>query len=179
MARTIRVYKASNGDWVAKRDGASKAAGRFATQKDAYLYARGIALNQGLTITVYYPTGGIKAVINPKNRAEEESNCFITTSCVKYFGLKDDCYELETLRNFRDSYLLKSIEGKKLVQEYYSVAPLMVQKLSSHKKKNALYKEVFGQIKIACQAIENENFEEATSVYKNAVSRLFFHLKTV
>lgn len=179
MARTIRVYKASNGDWVTKRDGATKASGRFATQKEAYLSARSIALNQGLTITVYYPTGGIKAVINPKNRAEEESNCFITTSCVKYFGLEDDCYELQTLRKFRDTYLLNSIEGKKLVQEYYLIAPLMVQKLRTHKKKNILYKEMFEQVKIACQAIENKNFDKATSIYKDAVSRLFFHLKAV
>lgn len=27
MAKTIRVYKASNGDWVVKRDGATKASG--------------------------------------------------------------------------------------------------------------------------------------------------------
>ena len=34
--------------------------------KKAYLNARGKALNNGLSITVYSPNGEIKAVINPK-----------------------------------------------------------------------------------------------------------------
>ena len=70
MANTIRVYKTA-GKWLAKRDGAQRASGRYPTQKDAYIAAREIALNNGLTITVYYPTGGIKAVINPRNANEE------------------------------------------------------------------------------------------------------------
>ena len=176
--KTIRIYR--DGEvWVAKKDGTTKASAIRNTQKEAYLAARNIALNQGLTITVYYPTGGIKAVINPKNRSEEESNCFITTSCVKYYELNDDCYELTTLRKFRDEYLLKSADGKKLVQQYYSVAPLLVEKLEKDQNRKDLYQEIFQQIKIACEAIEDKELERAKNIYKRAVSRLFYHLKTV
>lgn len=170
MANTIRVYK-SGGEWLAKRDGASR--GRyFATQKEAYVYAREVALNNGLTVTVYYPTGGIKAVINPKNR-DEESNCFITTACVKYYGLKDDCYELQTLRHFRDSYLLKSDKGKRMVSKYYQVAPAIVKCLEADEKKKVIFTELFLQIKLACNAIEQEDFEKATAIYKSAVANLY------
>jgi len=173
MANTIRVYK-TGGKWLAKRDGATK--GRyFATQKEAYLFAREVALNNGLTITVYYPTGGIKAVINPKNR-EEESNCFITTACVKYYGLKDDCYELQTLRHFRDTYLLKSSEGKRMVSKYYQVAPALVKCLEADKRKKVLFTEIFLQIKSACKAIEKGNFEMATTIYESAVTNLYHKL---
>ena len=174
---TIRVYK-SGGVWVAKRDGAGK--GRhYDTQKDAYLYAREVALNNGLTITVYYPNGGIKAVINPKNRGEEESNCFITTSCVKYFGLKDNCYELETLRKFRDNYLLKSGEGRELVNQYYEHAPALVKQLESAPNKKQLFKSVFSDIQESCRAIEENNYEIAQEIYMKSVSRLINHFKSV
>jgi len=170
MANTVRVYK-TGGEWVAKRDGASR--GRyFATQKGAYLHARDLALNNGLTITVYYPTGGIKAVINPKNR-DEESNCFITTACVKYYGLRDDCYELQTLRHFRDTYLLKSDKGKRMVSKYYQVAPAIVKCLEADKMRKVLFAEILLQIKSACNAIENRNFEKATTIYKSTIANLY------
>ena len=77
MANTIRVQKVG-GEWRAKRDGASK--GRyFSTQREAYLYARDVALNNGITVTVHHPSGAIKAVINPRNSGEEDG-CFITTA---------------------------------------------------------------------------------------------------
>ncbi len=170
MANTIRVYK-TGGKWLAKRDGASK--GRyFATQREAYLYARDVALNKSITITVYYPTGGIKAVINPRNR-EEESNCFITTACVKYYGLKDDCYELQTLRHFRDTYLLKSDQGKQMVNKYYEVAPAIVKSLEADNEKKIIFADIFLQIKSACSAIEHQDFEKATNIYKSTVANLY------
>jgi hypothetical protein len=169
MASTIRVYKRGS-RWLARRDGTTR--GRsFSTQKSAYLYARDVALNNGLTITVYYPTGGIKAVINPKNR-DEESNCFLTTACVKYFGLKDDCYELETLRNFRDTYLLTSGEGKLMVLNYYQIAPEIVKHLESSEDKKLLFEKVFDQIRLACEAIEIKNYTKAITIYKSAVLNL-------
>jgi hypothetical protein len=175
MANTIRVYK-SAGEWVAKRDGSTR--GRyFDTQKAAYLHAREIALNNGLTITVYYPNGGIKAVINPKNKSEEESNCFLTTSCVKYFGLNDNCYELETLRHFRDQYLLKSLEGKELVGQYYNMAPSLVKKLESSEQRHELFKIIFSEIQSSCRAIDKKEYIKATEIYISAVSNLLDHFK--
>jgi len=170
MANTIRVKKIG-GEWLAIRDGASK--GRyFSTQKEAYLYAREVALNNNLTITVYYPTGGIKAVINPRN-ANEESNCFVTTACVKYYGLKDDCYELETLRHYRDTYLLQSEKGKRIVSKYYQVAPSIVKSLEADKNNKELFAKIFLQIKAACNAIEQQDFEKATTIYKSAIAALY------
>jgi hypothetical protein len=175
MANTIRVYK-SAGEWIAKRDGAKRVR-YFNTQKEAYLHAREIALNNDLTITVYYPDGGIKAVINPKNRSDEDSECFLTTSCVKYFGLDDHCYELETLRLFRDQYLLKSQEGKELVGQYYNIAPSLVKKLESSEKRHELFKIIFSEIQSSCIAIDNKEYKKATDIYISAVSNLLDYFK--
>lgn len=169
MANTIRVYK-SAGEWVAKRDGATR--GRyFDTQKDAYLHAREVALNNGLTVTVYYPNGGIKAVINPRNKGEED-NCFITTACIRYYNLPDNCYQLETLRFFRDNYLKNQKNGKELIQQYYSIAPNLIKLLNHHPDKKNLYKNIFHQINSACALIEREENEKAKTLYVKVVSNL-------
>src|ERR1700741_227015 len=60
---------------------------------------------------------------------KKDDNCFITTACVNYYGLDDDCYQLETLRKFRDNFLLKSPKDKKLVEQYYILAPTIVSKI--------------------------------------------------
>src|SRR5690606_9243497 len=174
--KTIRVFR-SGAVWIAKKDGAKASAIRN-TQKEAYLAAKNIALNQGLTITVYRPNGGIKAVINPQNKSEE-SNCFITTSCVKYFKLNDDCYELTTLRKFRDEHLCKSESDKKLVEQYYIIAPMLVKELEKAHNKEDLFGKIFTQIKLACESIENEDFEKAKNIYRDVVSHLLGHFKTL
>lgn len=169
MAKTIRVYK-SGGEWVAKRAGAGK--GRyFDTQKEAYLYAREVALNNGLTITVYYPTGGIQKVITPKENANDDG-CFITTACVKYYGFDDNCYQLQTLRNFRDNYLLSDKKNKPLVQQYYSLAPKIVKLLNKSPERDILYRKIFGNINSACYLIDQKKYKEAKSLYIKVVSRL-------
>jgi len=172
---TIRVYK-SAGEWVAKRDQATR--GRyFNTQKDAYLYAREVALNNGLTVTVYYPNGGIKAVINPRNRGEED-NCFITTACVQHYNLPDNCYQLQTLRAFRDSYLKTQKGGSELIKQYYSVAPALVKLINRHPDKENLFSNIFQQINFACALIQREENAKAKKLYIEVVSNLLkrFHL---
>src|ERR1035437_5931633 len=100
-SNTIRVYK--DGEvWVVQKPGSNRASAIRNTQKEAYLVARNIALNQGLTITVQ-SLSGKKKVIDPRDRASEEG-CFITTACTKYYNFEDNCYQLITLRNFRDTY---------------------------------------------------------------------------
>lgn len=175
MANTIRVYKSAN-EWVAKRDGATR--GRyFYTQKDAYLYAREVALNRGLTITVYYPNGGIKAVINPRNKDEEDSNCFITTACAHFYNLPDNCYQLQTLRSFRDNYLKNEKEGNELIQQYYSVAPSLVKLLNKHPNKENLFREIFLQINAACALIERAENVKAKKLYIKVVANLLKHFQ--
>lgn len=170
MANSVRVIK-SGGVWIVRRDGNTKSSGNFATQKEAYLKAREIALNNGLTITVYYPTGGIHKVITPKEKPSDDG-CFITTACVKYYNLNDNCYELQTLRKFRDNYLSHTDENKLLIRQYYKIAPEIVKALNSDSNKNEQYGIVFREIIIACNLVENKMYEEAKQLYVKIVSYL-------
>lgn len=52
--------------------------------------------------------------------------CFITTAVCENSGKSDDCYELTTLRSFRDNWLASSDGGAELIREYYNIAPSIV-----------------------------------------------------
>ncbi|WP_194757503.1 CFI-box-CTERM domain-containing protein [Aliidiomarina indica] len=60
-------------------------------------------------------------------RVKTFSECFLTTATVHCIGLADNCWELETLRGFRDNFLLQNSEGRALVSEYYDIAPAIVE----------------------------------------------------
>ena len=52
--------------------------------------------------------------------------CFFTTATVETLGLSDDCWELRTLRGFRDGPLARTAEGRALTLRYYAEAPRLV-----------------------------------------------------
>ncbi len=173
--RTIRVYPDGN-VWVVKKDGHEKASAVKNTKAEALKAARTIAINQNLTVAVHGKDGKIQRTWNPEE-GEPDGNCFLTTACVKYYGLKDDCYQLQTLRKFRDGYLSESAQNKILIQEYYSKAPRLVELLKVDKRKEKLFQEIFRKINLACEAIESRKLSQAKKIYKEAVVHLLNYFK--
>lgn len=57
---------------------------------------------------------------------KECEGCFLTTACVGMIGLDDDCFELETLRRFRDGVLARQPHGGADIATYYRHAPRIV-----------------------------------------------------
>ena len=49
----------------------------------------------------------------------------------EYFGKSDDCAELNTLRNYRDTWLKNQPDGQMLIAEYYNSAPIIVSKMKT------------------------------------------------
>ncbi|MBR1647213.1 MAG: zinc-ribbon domain containing protein [Selenomonadaceae bacterium] len=68
--------------------------------------------------------------------------CFITTAVCEYLGKPDDCFELTTLRNFRDNWLALQTGGKEEIREYYEIAPKIVEKLAASDEKDSLYEKI-------------------------------------
>lgn len=52
--------------------------------------------------------------------------CFFTTAASHTLGLSDDCWELRTLRAFRDGPLAGTPDGRALTGRYYAEAPRLV-----------------------------------------------------
>jgi hypothetical protein len=55
-----------------------------------------------------------------------KKGCFLTTAACEHRGLPDDCFELSTMRDFRDRVLLETPAGQAMVKHYYDVAPGLV-----------------------------------------------------
>lgn len=100
------------------------------------------------------------------------SGCFLTSACVGYMGKADDCYELTTLRQFRDDYLIESDGGKELVDEYYKIAPQIVDKIDSSNERNTYYAYIYSVILKCIGFIENKKFEECEREYVGMVHQL-------
>ncbi len=57
--------------------------------------------------------------------------CFLTTAAVEMMGLPDDCWELATLRDFRDHWLARQPGGAEQIAQYYARAPGIAAQLAA------------------------------------------------
>lgn len=66
--------------------------------------------------------------------------CFITTAICKAHGKPDDCMELTTLRNWRDSYGMTHFPEE--VAEYYRIAPAIVEAINAKPDAEQIWKSL-------------------------------------
>jgi hypothetical protein len=69
------------------------------------------------------------AALAAEQKCEPPEGCFITTACCETLGLADDCFELRTLRRYRDEVLAKRPAGVEQIAAYYRLAPLILARL--------------------------------------------------
>lgn len=101
------------------------------------------------------------------------SGYFLTSACVHAKNLPDDCEELESLRNFRDSFLMATEQGRMEVKEYYTVAPKIVAAIDARSDAGAVWKELFSTVITPAVAyIKDGRQEEAHRLYRDCVLRL-------
>lgn len=99
--------------------------------------------------------------------------CFITTAVCDSLGKPDDCNELQAFRTFRDSYLLKTEEGVKLVEEYYDIAPSIVNTINVLEEQNEIYMSLWEKYLIPClEYINGGQKKECQEVYIDMVESL-------
>ncbi|MFV0364458.1 MAG: CFI-box-CTERM domain-containing protein [Suipraeoptans sp.] len=98
--------------------------------------------------------------------------CFITTAVCEGLGKADDCYELNTLREYRDNYLMSIEEGHNIIEEYYDIAPAIVMMMNMENN-NELYSDLYrGYIKPCIKDIEMQDNENCKLKYINMVESL-------
>jgi hypothetical protein len=96
--------------------------------------------------------------------------CFLTTACVTHKGLPDHCYELETLRTFRDDYMRPLPEGMELVDRYYHHGPRVVGMINRSNHASAIYDHIYDTLVLPAVAmIEDRNLSEAMTYYRDYV----------
>ena len=105
--------------------------------------------------------------------------CYLTTACVNHKGLPDDCYELETLRHYRDTYLKTFDGGRKDVQDYYRVAPGMVAAINKRPDKDDILEHIYSDLVLPMvNLVENKKYAEAHYFYRDYVAKLENLLKS-
>lgn len=93
--------------------------------------------------------------------------CYLTSACTAARGLPDDCYELQTLRRFRDEWLKQQPDGILLIARYYEVAPKIVAAIDTREDRLAVYDGIYQDLVMPCvKLIEQEYFADALNLYR-------------
>ena len=118
-------------------------------------------------------TNGLKTTANGSKKEiknGKEAGCFISTAICKSLGKDDECYELRTLRNYRDTWLSIEANGIEIIEEYYRIAPFIVDIIDRNANSSYIYLDIYNQYLIKClYFIEKELNEAALLTYKDMV----------
>jgi hypothetical protein len=96
--------------------------------------------------------------------------CFLTTAAVSHMNQKDNGKVLNTLREFRDTYMRKNKESSKDIAWYYENAPRIVAALDKRDDADKVYKKMYRDfIKPAYTAIQKGDNEYAYEIYKDGI----------
>jgi len=99
--------------------------------------------------------------------------CFITTAVCSNSNKPDNCYELISFRKFRDEWLVNQYGGKKLVDEYYRIAPVIVDNINKLPNKENIYTNIWYQYLSNClNLIESNQYNECKNEYIRMVNEL-------
>ncbi|KXT70142.1 hypothetical protein SGODD07_01612 [Streptococcus gordonii] len=111
---------------------------------------------------------GIDEAKKREYEIRDDGGCYLTTATVDFMGLADDCEELTILRKFRDTYLQLSIQGKKDIEHYYSVAPKIVAAINHSESKNKILNDLYNNLILGCiKLIKSGNLDGAYKKYKD------------
>ena len=105
-------------------------------------------------------------------RPPKRNSCFLTTAMCKYYGKPDDCPELNQLRQFRDTWMSSSEEGRSLISEYYEIAPHIVNAIDNDSHHDQVYEMIKNIIDQCINLIEYGDNVECLNAYKGMVATL-------
>lgn len=107
---------------------------------------------------------------NENSGVEPGGGCYLTTAMCDILGKADDCYELETLRGFREQYLRKTEEGKSLLKEYDEISVPIASRLMEADDRIQIANEMLTQyINEAIAMINRGENEDAVEKYRSMV----------
>lgn len=121
-----------------------------------------------------FPKSNLKrATFDEINSGFRNKLCYITTAVCETFGKSDDCYELQTLRNYRDTYLTAQTDGADIIREYYDIAPTIVNRIHKSPDSNEILKRIWTNYLEPCIVyIEEGRNEKCKDIYIKMVRTL-------
>ena len=123
-----------------------------------------------------YESGYSKCPHFKGDSGSSSGGCYLTSACVEAMGLADNCLELTTLRSFRDGWLAKQDGGKALIDEYYRIAPKIVDAIHAEPNSDEILRKLYGEMVVPCvEDIEAGDMGKARMRYENWTNRLKLH----
>ena len=99
--------------------------------------------------------------------------CYITTAVCQGLNKGDGCYELSLFREYRDSYLLQTVEGRQMVEAYYNVAPTIVKRIHQQGDATVKFQEIWDTyLKPCIRLIEQKEHVGCKNLYYEMVNKL-------
>lgn len=99
--------------------------------------------------------------------------CYITTAVCESLKKPDDCYELNLLREYRDTYLYSLPDGEQLIEAYYDVSPTIVKHINRDSMRDAIYTDIWREYLLPCiRLIEEHKNEQCRVLYQDMVDTL-------
>lgn len=106
-------------------------------------------------------------------QSSSSGGCFLTSACVDALGKADDCEELTILGAYRDGWLAAQPGGKEEIDEYYRIAPQIVDKIKMSEKAQEVFARIYDDMVRPCvELIKEKQFEAAHLIYKEQTSKL-------
>lgn len=105
-------------------------------------------------------------------KGECEDDCFLTTAVCGAVGLGDECFELRTLRAFRDGPLRRLAGGPEAIEAYYAEGPALVAALRERLSR-AEWCRLYAFRILPCVALARLGLARATfALYRRMVTEL-------
>ena len=99
--------------------------------------------------------------------------CYITTAVCETLKKGDDCYELNLLRDYRDTYLASLPQGEELIRRYYDIAPTIVKHINCRDDAEEIYRSIWDTYLSPCiHMIESSRLESCRERYEEMVLKL-------
>lgn len=92
--------------------------------------------------------------------------------CFNFNRIIENDDEMNILRSFRDDYMRSTIEGYQLVNEFYSLVPVIVDGIEKSPQKEMCFKRAYSTFKKCIALIRENNFDQAFFEYKTMVSAI-------
>ncbi|WP_379968301.1 tetratricopeptide repeat protein [Ectobacillus sp. sgz5001026] len=105
--------------------------------------------------------------------SSSEKGCFLTTATCVALDKPDNCEEIMAYKAYRDNNLVKDADGKKLIIEYYRIAPLLVEAINAKANAKEIYVSLYNKyIKVGYSYLQKKDMRQAKKTYIYMVKEL-------
>jgi hypothetical protein len=107
-----------------------------------------------------------------KARDSENGGCFVSTACVNYAGLPDDCWELRMLRLLRERHVQNSSSGRDFLERYPKTSKLIIEGINNSAQRESLWAGLLEKCRSVAALIADGRDAEAWHVCKTVHDEL-------